>query len=148
MIDAGSLTQASQQMGVPKSKLSRRLAKLEEHLGYQLLNRTTRKQELTESGLLLYRSCKPHLEALSNVEDDLHELNTAPKGRLNILLPIEFFNQVIGTIVTNYAKQYPGVMVHCSHYSSALPEESYQYDLIFVLHETDLADTNWVESSF
>ncbi|WP_428982753.1 LysR family transcriptional regulator [Paraglaciecola aquimarina] len=133
---------------MPKSKLSRRLAKLEEHLGYQLLNRTTRKQELTESGLLLYRSCKPHLEALSNVEDDLHELNTAPKGRLNILLPIEFFNQVIGTIVTNYAKQYPGVMVHCSHYSSALPEESYQYDLIFVLHETDLADTNWVESSF
>jgi DNA-binding transcriptional LysR family regulator len=144
IIDTGSLTQAAKTMGVPKSKLSRRLANLEAELGYQLLIRTTRKQELTESGLLLYRSCKPHLEALSHVENDLHELNTTPKGTLNILLPIEFFNQVISTIVTNYAKQYPDVMVHCSHYSSELPEESYHYDLIFVLHESDLANTNWV----
>jgi DNA-binding transcriptional LysR family regulator len=144
IIDTGSLTLASQKMGVPKSKLSRRLANLESDLGYQLLVRTTRKQELTESGLLLYRSCKPHLEALNNVENELHELNTAPKGTLNVLLPIEFFNQVISTIVTNYAKQYPDVMVHCSHYSSVLPEESYHYDLIFVLHESDLANSNWI----
>lgn len=144
IIDSGSLTKASKKMGVPKSKLSRRLANLEADLGYQLLIRTTRKQELTESGLLLYRSCKPHLEALSSVENDLHELNTMPKGTLNILLPIEFFNQVISTIVTNYAKQYPDVVVHCSHYSSELPEENYNYDLIFVLHENDLANTNWV----
>lgn len=144
IIDSGSLTAASKKLGIPKSKLSRRLTNLEQDLGYQLLNRTTRKQELTESGLLLYRSCKPHLEALSQVENDLHELNTTPKGTLNILLPIEFFNQVISSIVTNYAKQYPDVMVNCSHYSTALPEENYHYDLIFVLHETDLADTNWV----
>ncbi len=144
IIDSGSLTQASKKMGVPKSKLSRRLANLEAELGYQLLVRTTRKQELTESGMLLYRSCKPHLEALSNVENDLHELNTTPKGTLNILLPIEFFNQVISTIVTNYAKQYPDVIVQCSHYSSELPEENYHYDLIFVLHENDLANTTWV----
>ena len=144
IIDSGSLTQASKKMGVPKSKLSRRLANLENELGYQLLIRTTRKQELTESGLLLYRSCKPHLEALSGVENDIHELNTAPKGSLNILLPIEFFNEVISTIVTDFAKQYPDVVVHCSHYSSELPEENYHYDLIFVLHETDLANTRWV----
>ena len=144
IIDSGSLTQAAKKMGVPKSKLSRRLANLEADLGYQLLIRTTRKQELTESGLMLYRSCKPHLEALSGVENDIHELNTAPKGTLNILLPIEFFNQVISKIITDFAKQYPDVVVHCSHYSSELPEESYHYDLIFVLHETDLSNTNWV----
>ncbi len=59
IIDAGSLTKAAKLMDVPKSKLSRRLANLESELGYQLLIRTTRKQELTASGLLLYRSCKP-----------------------------------------------------------------------------------------
>ncbi|MGJ8682261.1 LysR family transcriptional regulator [Paraglaciecola sp.] len=144
IIESGSLTQASKNMDVPKSKVSRRLANLEESLGYQLLVRSTRSQELTESGLLLYQSCKPHLEALNNVENDLHELNTTPKGKLNILLPIEFFNEVISTIVTNYAKHYPDVTINCSHYSSALPEESYHYDLIFVLHETDLSDTNWI----
>ncbi len=144
IIDSGSLTQAAKKMGVPKSKLSRRLANLEADLGYQLLIRTTRKQELTESGLMLYRSCKPHLEALSSVENDIHELNTAPKGKLNILLPIEFFNQVISKIVTDFAKQYPDVVVHCSHYSSELPEENYHYDLIFVLHETDLSNTSWI----
>lgn len=144
IIDSGSLTQAAKKMGVPKSKISRRLASLENELGYQLLIRTTRKQELTESGLLLYRSCKPHLEALSGIENDLHELNTSPKGRLNILLPLEFFSQVISQIITDFAKLYPEIVVHCSHYSSAFPEENYYYDLIFVLHETDLSASSWV----
>ncbi|WP_076416988.1 LysR family transcriptional regulator [Colwellia sp. UCD-KL20] len=144
IIDSGSLTQAARTMGVPKSKLSRRLANLEAELGYQLLIRTTRKQELTESGLLLYRSCKPHLEALSSIENDIHELNTSPKGRLNILLPIEFFSQIISQIITDFAKIYPDIVVHCSHYSSEFPEENYYYDLIFVLHETDLAHSSWV----
>jgi DNA-binding transcriptional LysR family regulator len=144
IIDAGSLTKAAKIMDVPKSKLSRRLANLESELGYQLLIRTTRKQELTASGLLLYRSCKPHLEALNNIENDIHELNTSPKGRLNILLPSEFFSQVISQIITDFAKIYPDIVVHCSHYSSKLPEENYYYDLIFVLHETDLPSSSWV----
>ncbi|MDO7085479.1 LysR family transcriptional regulator [Pseudocolwellia sp. AS88] len=144
IIDAGSLTKAAKLMDVPKSKLSRRLANLESELGYQLLIRTTRKQELTASGLLLYRSCKPHLEALSGIENDIHELNTSPKGRLNILLPSEFFSQVISQIITDFAKIYPDIVVHCSHYSSKLPEENYYYDLIFILHETDLPSSSWV----
>jgi len=144
IIDAGSLTQAAKKMLVPKSKISRRLANLEAELGYQLLIRTTRKQELTESGLLLYRSCKPHLEALSDIENDIHELNTSTKGRLNILLPLEFFSQVISQIITDFAKIYPDIVVHCSHYSSKFPDENYYYDLVFVLHETDLAASSWV----
>lgn len=144
IIDSGSLTKAAKVIGVPKSKLSRRLTNLETELGYQLLIRTTRKQELTESGLLLYRSCKPHLEALSGIESDIHELNTLPKGRLNILLPSEFFSQVISQIITDFAKIYPDIVVHCSHYSSEFPEENYYYDLIFVLHETDLPSSSWV----
>jgi DNA-binding transcriptional LysR family regulator len=142
--ECGSLTLAANKLGIPKSKLSRRLAMLEEQMGCQLLVRTTRRQTLTESGQMLYRSSIPHLEALANLEEEITSLNVEPKGVLRILLPLEFFNKVISTLVTEFAKQYPQIMIQCSHYSSALPIEDLKYDLILVLHENPLPASNWI----
>lgn len=144
IVESGSLTVAAKKLGLPKSKLSRRLTKLEEQMQCQLIVRTTRRQELTESGKILYHSSKPHLDALEDIEDDVNAMNNEPKGHLHILLPIEFFNRVMGILVTEFAKLYPKIIIHCSHYSSAHPIEDPRYDLIFVLHETSLPATNWV----
>jgi DNA-binding transcriptional LysR family regulator len=144
IVEQGSITKASQVLSIPKSKLSRRLALLEQELGSQLLIRTTRKQELTESGLLLYQACKPHIEALSVMENLVHDTQNKVKGKLSILLPLEFFNKVISALITEFAFQYPNIEIHCQHYSSIYPEFDHQYDLVFVLHEEALPTSNWV----
>lgn len=144
IVEQGSITQASQALSMPKSKLSRRLALLEEQLGSQLLIRTTRKQQLTESGLLLYQACKPHVEALNVMEHLVHDKQNKVKGKLSILLPLEFFNKVISGLITEFAFQYPDIEIHCHHYSSAYPEFDHQYDLVFVLHEETLPTSNWI----
>lgn len=144
IVEQGSITQAAQVLSIPKSKLSRRLALLEQQLGSQLLIRTTRKQQLTESGLTLYQACKPHVEALNVMEELVHNTQNKVKGRLKILLPLEFFNKVISALITEFAFQYPDLEIHCHHYSSAYPEFDHQYDLVFVLHEQTLPASNWI----
>jgi DNA-binding transcriptional LysR family regulator len=144
IVEQGSITQAAKVLEIPKSKLSRRLALLEQQLGSQLLIRTTRKQELTESGLLLFQSCKPHVDALNVMEHLVYDTQNSIKGKLSILLPLEFFNKVISALITDFAFQYPKIEIHCHHYSEAYPEFDHQHDLVFVLHEDELPTSNWI----
>nr|WP_277601493.1 LysR family transcriptional regulator [Thalassotalea sp. G2M2-11] len=144
IVEEGSMTNAAARLGIPKSKLSRRLAVLEQQLGTQLLIRTTRAQHLTESGLLLYQHCKPHVDALFDAQHLVNDAVSSVKGKLSLLLPLEFFNKVIGQLITDFALAYPAVEIHCHHYSQYQPDIDYQYDLVFVLHEQPLPSSQWI----
>ena len=144
LVETGSFTRAAKQLNIAKSKLSRHLVQLEQSIGSQLLIRTTRKQQLTESGQLLYQASKAHIDALREVEEEVGSFINEPKGQLNILLPLEFFNQTISELLTDFAKRYPKINLICRHYSGALPESDLPYDLSFVLHEAGLPASNWI----
>lgn len=144
LVEAGSFTLAAKELGIAKSKLSRRLVLLEKKLACELLLRTTRKQELTESGRLLFCACKEHIDALVKVEEELSSSLNQVQGRLNILLPLEFFNQIISTLIGEFLIRYPKVQLHCQHYSGAVPDFDPKYDLCFVLHEQTLPASNWI----
>ncbi len=144
LVDEGSLTKAARKLQIPKSKVSRHLAQLEQSVGNSLLLRTTRKQSLTESGELLYQASKPHIDALYQVEEDVSGLINEPKGQLNILLPLEFFNQIMSTLISEFARIYPKITLNCAHYSGPMPGGSQQFDITFVLHESPLPESNWI----
>jgi DNA-binding transcriptional LysR family regulator len=144
LVEAGSFTLAAKELGIAKSKLSRRLVSLEKKLGCELLLRTTRKQELTDSGRLLFCASKEHIDALARVEEELSSSLNQPQGKLNILLPLEFFNQIISTLIVDFLKRYPKISLHCQHYSGSVPEFDPKFDLCFVLHEQALPTTNWI----
>ncbi len=144
LVEAGSFTLAAEKLQTAKSKLSRRLVQLEKNLGCELLLRTTRKQQLTESGRILYCACKSHIEALSKIEEELSSAIHQPQGKLNILLPLEFFNKVISGLIAEFLKLYPKIQLNCQHYSGAVPEFDPQFDLCFVLHEQQLPSSNWI----
>ena len=144
LVESGSFTHAAQKLNMPKSKLSRHLVQLEKQLSSQLLIRTTRNQELTQSGQLLYQASKPHIEALTKVEEEIGSFINEPKGQLDILLPLEFFNKIISELITDFAKQYPKINLTCSHYSGETPKINQSHDLTFVLHETPLPASNYI----
>jgi DNA-binding transcriptional LysR family regulator len=147
VVAAGSLTGAAKVLGIPKSKLSRRLSLLEQQIGSPLLSRTTRKQSLTESGSLLYQRCLPHVTALAKAEEDVGDLISLPRGKLRVQLPLEFLSRLVSEIITEFAEQYPQIELCCSHYAGMLPDLSDAFDLCFVLHVQDLPDSNWIARS-
>lgn len=109
IVEAGSFTRAAQLTGVPKSTLSRRLAELENELGGQLLQRTTRQLILTELGISILEHAR-HLQEQAQAAKALAQnRQPEPQGTLRVSLPPEFHELSIASVVTKYQTQYPNV---------------------------------------
>ena len=74
LVNAMSFSRAADSLGMPKSSLSRRIAGLEAAIGVRLLNRTTRRIELTEAGAIYYARCKEIVEAASVAHEQLKDM--------------------------------------------------------------------------
>ena len=107
--DAGSFTRAAERTGLPKATLSRRLSGLENALGERLLQRSTRRQVLTEFGERMLE----HARRLADEADAaaalaLHRQAT-PRGVLRVSLPPEYHGLPIVRVISEFAAKYPEV---------------------------------------
>ncbi len=90
VVESGSITKAAEQMDTVKSAVSRRLSELEKRLGVTLLNRTTRRQMLTDLGENFYHQCLRILDDVSEVESVIKNEHCALSGRIKIAAPLTF----------------------------------------------------------
>lgn len=90
VVDSGSFTAASERLGVAKSAVSKRVARLEARLGVRLLNRTTRRLSLTEEGERLHRRSAPALAEIREAERELAVRQQQVRGRLRVAAPMSF----------------------------------------------------------
>jgi DNA-binding transcriptional LysR family regulator len=137
-LQAGSVTQAAKDLGMPKSSLSRHLTELETEFNIRLLDRRPRNLAATEAGQLLYNQAAPLMEGLEDVSQFMEGWREEPRGSLKILLPQEFFNQQIGQLAIEFISQYKEICLTINHYSGELPSNNRDYDLTFIVHDRPL----------
>jgi DNA-binding transcriptional LysR family regulator len=102
-----SFTQAARRLGVPKSSVSRAIGRLENRLGVQLLERTTRRVELTELGeLYLDRSLRV-MEEAEQADLAVGAMQVQPRGRLRIGAPVAFARFILGPVLGQFLAAYP-----------------------------------------
>lgn len=107
--DAGSFSKAAEQLGLPKSTVSRRVALLEEQLGERLMVRSTRRSALTEFGLQLLehaRQVASEVDAVAALREYRH---VQPTGRLRVSMPSEIASFLLEDMLAAYANRYPTV---------------------------------------
>ncbi|MEX0760204.1 MAG: LysR family transcriptional regulator [Tistlia sp.] len=90
VVEAGSFSQAGRQLVLSKSAVSKAVARLEDHLGTRLINRTTRKLSLTEAGRSFYEGCRRMLGEAEAAERAVTHLTDAPRGVLKVNAPMSF----------------------------------------------------------
>lgn len=90
VVEAGSLSAAADRLDIAKSAVSRRLAELEARLGVQLLNRTTRRINLTDSGRQFYQRCQRILADLDETEQQVSSEHAELRGTIRIAAPLSF----------------------------------------------------------
>ncbi|NNU35238.1 LysR family transcriptional regulator [Rhizobium sophorae] len=107
--DAGGVSAAAQRLGVSKSMVSRRLVRLEEELGVQLLVRTTRGASLTEAGTT-FRDYAARVSAEIDVARETLLPEGELRGRLRIAAPLSFGPTHLAPVIAEMARRHP--LVH------------------------------------
>jgi DNA-binding transcriptional LysR family regulator len=109
--DLGSFTAAAAALGLSSQMVGKHVGFLEEHLGAQLLYRTTRRQSLTDVGRAFHVRCRRVLAEAEAADAVVRELSTIPSGRLRINAPATFGSVALAPLVTRYLRSYPGVEI-------------------------------------
>lgn len=111
IVELKSFRAAARALNAPASTLSRKIAELEDRLGVRLLERTTRTLRLTDAGDAYHRQVAPALEALSDAEGALADLQSTPTGLVRLSAPIEYGQLTLGGVVAEYLRRYPSMKV-------------------------------------
>lgn len=112
VVDHGGFTPASRALGIPKSKLSRRVSVLEERLGVRLLQRSTRHFSLTEIGRIYHDHCKAMLVEASAAEDAINSVRAEPAGTIRLTCPVALLHAHIGVMLADFMALHPRITVH------------------------------------
>jgi DNA-binding transcriptional LysR family regulator len=111
VVDQGGFAAASRALGVPKSKLSRRVAELEARVGVRLLHRTTRKLSLTPAGELYHRHCAAVRDEAQAAAEAMAQVQHAPRGTIRVVVPVTLAQSSVGRVVAEFAALYPEVRI-------------------------------------
>jgi DNA-binding transcriptional LysR family regulator len=111
VVDSGGFAPAGRRLGVPKSKLSRRIAELEARVGVRLLQRTTRKVSLTEAGEIYHRHCVAMREQAEAADEAVARVQSEPRGTVRVTCPVTLAQTTIGPILPRFLAAHPQVRV-------------------------------------
>jgi DNA-binding transcriptional LysR family regulator len=111
IVDNGGFSAAERAARIPKSKLSRRVALLEDRLGVRLLQRSTRKLVLTEAGRSFYEHCAAMMVEAEAAQQAIEELRSEPAGRVRMTCPVSMAQFYVARLVCDFMQRYPKVQV-------------------------------------
>lgn len=107
----GGFSAASRALRIPKSRLSRRITQLEEHLGVRLLQRTTRQLTLTDIGESFYRHCQEVVADAEAAQAAVEEARAEPHGQVRFGCPIALAQTLVVGALAEFMRRYPQIWV-------------------------------------
>lgn len=111
VVEHRGFSAAGRALGVPKSRLSKRVAQLEERLGVRLLQRTTRRFAVTGIGERFYVHCRAVLEEAQAAQDAVDELRAEPRGSVRVSCPVSLVQTILAHLLPDFLLAYPKVQV-------------------------------------
>jgi DNA-binding transcriptional LysR family regulator len=109
VVEAGSFAKAADRLGLSTSAASRHVAELEGHLQTRLLNRTTRRVSLTESGRAFYERAVQLLGDLDEAEQEASSATVVPRGTIRLTTSITFGVRHVAPAIAEFMARHPEV---------------------------------------
>lgn len=111
VVDRGGFGAAAEGSGMSTTMVSNHLRTLEARLGVRLLNRTTRRQSLTEIGAAYYAQCVDILARLDNADTAAGAMRATPRGTLRVSAPVTLGSHFLVPALADYLGRYPDVNI-------------------------------------
>jgi DNA-binding transcriptional LysR family regulator len=110
-VDHGGFAAAGRALRMPKSKLSRRVALLEETLGVRLIQRSTRRFSVTDAGQRFHAHCKAMLLEAEAARESVESLRAEPRGLVRLSCPVALLHREVAAMLAGFMAQCPRVSV-------------------------------------
>ena len=144
VVEKESFVGASKLLEMPTSNVSRCISQLEEKLDLQLIERSTRHMKVTQAGQLLYTRAKPLLEALEQTETELTLRQMQLKGPLRICIPTEIGPALLGSVIAEFACQYPDLEISCVTNLSGFESLRDDLDLAIIISRGQMDNSDYI----
>lgn len=141
-VELGSFSAAAQALAMSPQLVGKHVQGIEQRLGVRLLNRTTRRQSLTDFGRTFYERSKIVLAEVEVAESLAAETRATPTGKLRINAPVSFGMRTLAPKLPEYLRRYPQVDVELSLSNRAVDLVDEDYDLVFRIG--DLSDSGLI----
>ncbi|MGA7802240.1 MAG: LysR family transcriptional regulator [Gammaproteobacteria bacterium] len=127
VVEAKSFSAAADRLGMSKSLVSRHVSALERSLSVKLLNRSTRRLNLTEAGALFYEHCARIVQEAALAEQHLSQTQAEPAGLVKVTATPAFAVRHVLPALTDFYSEYPKIRVQlsCSNRSLDLGETGF-----------------------
>lgn len=144
VVEHGGFAPASRALHVPKSKLSRRVALLEERLGVRLLQRSSRHFSVTDLGDEFYRHCRAMLVEADAAREAIESRKAEPQGQVRITCPVALLQARVGAILAGFMLQCPKVSVQLESTNRRVDVIGEGVDVAIRARPTPLEDSDLV----
>jgi len=111
VVERGGFSAAARSLDIPKSRLSRHIAQLEERLNVRLLQRTTRRLRLTPAGERYFAYCREVTATARAAEDAMQQLRAQPAGEVVLSCPVALAQQDLALLLPEFLDTWPEVSV-------------------------------------
>lgn len=142
VVEHGGFAPAGRALGLSKSRLSRRVASLEERLGVLLIQRSTRSFMVTELGQVYYERCKAVIEAAQAAQAAIDFSRGRVCGSVRLSCPIGLLHEYVGKMVMEYMLRFPQVTVILMGMNRRVHVENEGLDLAVRMQTPPLEDSS------
>ena len=142
VVEQGSFTGAAEAYNTPKSNISRKITRLETHLGVRLLERSTRSLRLTEVGQRYYEYCRRIKDELDAADSAVESMLEKPQGRLRICTSLGVGQSLLSEHLANFCLNNPNIELDLTLTNRRVDLIEEGFDLAFRVG--DLADSSLV----
>ncbi|WP_085902177.1 LysR family transcriptional regulator [Kiloniella majae] len=105
------ISAAARVLNIPKSRVSRRIATLENDLGVRLIERTTRAVQLTEMGAIFFHHCRRIVEESESAVETIHNMRETPRGNLRVSVSFAIGQYLVAPYLGEFSKLYPDIKI-------------------------------------
>ncbi|HGL9934387.1 TPA: LysR family transcriptional regulator CrgA [Neisseria gonorrhoeae] len=109
VVESGSFSHAAEQLEMANSAVSRIVKRLEEKLGVNLLNRTTRQLNLTEEGAQYFRRAQRILQEMAAAETEMLAVHEVPQGVLRVDSAMPMVLHLLAPLAAKFNERYPHI---------------------------------------
>ena len=111
VVKAGSFSQAAKKLKMPNSTVSHKVSSLEKRLGLTLLQRTTRKLNVTPAGQIYFKKCLNGFSEIELAEAEMASAQGEAQGLLRVTAPVELGGGILPEIISDFTAQFPKVTI-------------------------------------